>query len=328
MVKRITSLDEAPVDVVEAVKRGFIHRGFIPRKYRRNDPTSDEFALDKKQSEKGSDNPDKPTLSEDKSEKSGTEQEDSDKDQSPSDNGAQEQQELKKPKPRPNDNSGKSEGPLPATDKGKQKSEPGENKDRAKENNKEEKTPEGGEGGTHHEMPAQNLRNEITSTDPEVSVIDSEIGSQESAKDPDEPEPGKTHEKLIDLTEKAHDVLYEAETVFPFTLFPDTITLDREKLSVAKRSFFRVAKIITVPITSLISAEADVGPFFGTVRMTSKYFVDNTHEVTHLWRNDATKIHRLLQGFIIAQEKGLDVTEVETDDLKILLEDLGQGVSD
>jgi hypothetical protein len=159
-------------------------------------------------------------------------------------------------------------------------------------------------------------------------VIDSEKGSQEAAKDPEEQEPGKVHEKLIDITEKAQDVLFEADTVFPFTLFPDSITLDREKLTIAKRAFFRVAKIITVPITSMISAEADVGPFFGTIKMTSKYFVENTHEVRYLWRHDATTVHRLLQGFIIAHERDLDLHEIDKEDLRVLLEDLGQGVSD
>jgi hypothetical protein len=42
MAKKIKSLDEAPVDVVEAVKRGFIHRGFIPRKYRRQSQLSED----------------------------------------------------------------------------------------------------------------------------------------------------------------------------------------------------------------------------------------------------------------------------------------------
>lgn len=226
MAKKIKTIDEAPVDVVEAVKRGFIHRGLIPRKYRRNSQLSDakESAPDS----------------------------------------------LKK----------------------------------ANQNQKPQKK------------------------DNQSGEVDSEPGSQEAAKDPAEQEPGEVHEKLIDITEKAHDILFKADTVFPFTLFPDTITLDREKLSVASRTFFRVAKIITVPITSLISAEANVGPFFGSVQMTSKYFINNTHTVHFLWRDDATEIHRLLQGFIIAQEKGLDVAEVDKEDLRALLYDLGQGVSD
>jgi len=115
--------------------------------------------------------------------------------------------------------------------------------------------------------------------------------------------------------------------VFPFTLFPDTVTLDREKLTIANREFFRVAKIITVPVTSMVSAEADVGPFFGSIHMTSKYFIDNTHHLNFLKRSDAIELQRLLQGYIIAQEREVDVSEIDKDDLRILLHDLGQGVS-
>ncbi|MBX4201828.1 hypothetical protein KW803_02955 [Candidatus Saccharibacteria bacterium] len=136
------------------------------------------------------------------------------------------------------------------------------------------------------------------------------------------------HEKLIDITEKAQDVLFQADTVFPFTLFPDTITLDCEKLTVATRSFFRTARIVSVPVSSISSAEVDVGPFFGSLHMASKYFVQNTYSVNFLSRSNAAKIHHLLQGFIIANEKKIDVTNINKDDLLVLLDDLGQGVPD
>lgn len=206
MARRVTTLEKAPIDVIEAIKRAFIHSGFIPRKYHRNSQLSDE---------------------------------------SPS------------------------------------------------------------------------------KTTPQASKDNSQEASQSS----EEQEPGEVHEKLIDITEKAHDVLFTADTVFPFTLFPDTITLDREKLTIVERFFFRVAKVVTVPITSMISADAHVGPFFGSVHMTSKYFIDNTHTVKFLWREQAEEIQRLIQGFIIASEKEIDVTDIEKEDLRILLKDLGHGTN-
>jgi hypothetical protein len=357
MSKKIRTLDEAPVDVIEAVKRGFIHRGLIPRKYRRNDPTSEEFVLDKDESEKGR-SPDKtqtansrPKHGQKPRSQSGESGEKATHD--PLNNSPEDQHNLSEEDGHGDGGSGKDQPTYKHDDnkqgrikssnkpdekigrrkKGFQQVEPQDssgrqNQQETVEDEQRKEKPEGGEGGTGKDWPSQNLRNDITSTDPDVSVIDSEKGSQEAAKDPEEPEPGRTHEKLIDITEKAHDILFEADTVFPFTLFPDTITLDREKLTIANRAFFRIAKIITVPVTSMISAEADVGPFFGMVRMTSKYFIDNTHEVKFLWRQDATTVHRLLQGFIIAHERGLELHEIDKDDLCVLLEDLGQGVSD
>jgi hypothetical protein len=78
----------------------------------------------------------------------------------------------------------------------------------------------------------------------------------------------------------------------------------------------------------MISADANVGPFFGSVHMTSKYFVDNTHTVNFLWRHDAEKVHRLIQGFIIAHEKNIEVTDIDKDDLCALLLDLGHGTNE
>lgn len=148
---------------------------------------------------------------------------------------------------------------------------------------------------------------------------------QEVSRSSDESEPGEVHEKLIEMTEKAHDVLFTADTFWLFTMVPDTITLDREKLTVVDRYFYKVAKVTTVPISSMISADVSVGPFFGSVHMTSKYFIDNSHTVKFLWRKDAEEIHRLLQGFIIAHEKKIDVSNIEKEDLKTLLHDLGHG---
>ncbi len=134
--------------------------------------------------------------------------------------------------------------------------------------------------------------------------------------------------KLIDLTQKAQEVLFQANTVFPFILFPDTITLDREKLTIANRLFFRMAKITSVPIADILSVEADVGPFFGSVHMTSRYFFTNARSVKFLTRGDAVKLQRLLQGYIIAHERKVDCTSINTEHLRILLNDLGQGSTD
>jgi len=134
----------------------------------------------------------------------------------------------------------------------------------------------------------------------------------------------ETHE-LVNITEKSHDILYKADTVFPFTLFPDTVTLDREKLTVASRYFFKLAKITSVPVRDILSVEANLGPFFGSLRTSSRYFVTNPYNINFLKRIDAENLLGLLQGYIIAHEQGLDCSDIDTKDLKTLLNDLGQG---
>jgi hypothetical protein len=139
-------------------------------------------------------------------------------------------------------------------------------------------------------------------------------------------------ERLLDITTSAHDILFEAHTTFPFTLFPDTITLDREKLTIANRSFFRVAKIISIAIADIVNVEADVGPFFGSIHVSSRNISVNPnslpYSVNFLTRDAALRIHRLVQGYIIANQRDVDSSSIEKEQLIVLLNDLGQGVSD
>ena len=138
----------------------------------------------------------------------------------------------------------------------------------------------------------------------------------------------KGTEKLYDVAIKAHDILFSANTVFPFTLFPNTITIDREKVTIVHRPFFRMAKIVSVRIHDLLNVESDVGPFFGTLHLTSRYFLNNPESINFLWRSETAKAQRLLQGYIIAQHEKVNCSNIPKDELIVLLDDLGRGASD
>jgi len=138
----------------------------------------------------------------------------------------------------------------------------------------------------------------------------------------------KGPETLTEITEKSLDVLYEASTVFPFTLVPDTITLDREKLTIATRYFWRMADITSVPVGEIMSAEAVVGPFFGSLHLTFRFFTNNEKVISFLPRQDALELQRLIHGYIIAHRREIDVSSVKKDKLIELLSELGQGASD
>jgi len=137
-----------------------------------------------------------------------------------------------------------------------------------------------------------------------------------------------SEEKINDVKHSTEDILYEAETVFPFTLFPDTLKLDREKLTLCRRDFFRTAQISSVPLSEIMSVEANVGPFFGSIHFIFRFFNDNEKTFTFLKRQDAINLQRLVHGFIIAHRKGVDISKVPTKELRDTLVQIGQGVSD
>lgn len=136
-----------------------------------------------------------------------------------------------------------------------------------------------------------------------------------------------SEEKLMDVTTGSHDILFRTNTVFPFTLFPDTISMDRQQMTIIHRPFFLTAVTISVQIDDIFNLESHVGPFFGSVHLYSKYFTDSVRTINYLWRADALKIQRLIQGYMIARDKKIDCSTIEKSQLIILLNDLGQGAS-
>lgn len=137
----------------------------------------------------------------------------------------------------------------------------------------------------------------------------------------------KDAKKLKAVVRESHTILAKAHSVFPFQLFPDGINIDRHKLTIIRRQFFGVEQKVSVPLENVKNIEADVGPFFGSVVITSDLFINNIQKVHFLWRDDAKKIQKLVQGAVVAQAEGIDLNKIATKELRSLLIDLGSGHS-
>lgn len=126
----------------------------------------------------------------------------------------------------------------------------------------------------------------------------------------------------------AQEVLFRATTVFPFVLFPDTISVDRSKLSVTHRTFFKVGEVISIRIEDILNVTAQVGPFFGSVKVTTRFFAEKeAFHVNYLWRQDALRLERVIQGYIIALKKKIDLSALSARELANKLDELGKSAA-
>jgi hypothetical protein len=122
--------------------------------------------------------------------------------------------------------------------------------------------------------------------------------------------------------EGSNEVLATATTAVP--IFPDTITIDRTKLTIIKRSFFRMADIISIRMEDILNASTSVGFFWGAVSITSRVFNDDqTEHIGMFWRKDAKRMKRIIQGYVIALQKEIDCSQLSTEELGKMLEKLG-----
>lgn len=135
----------------------------------------------------------------------------------------------------------------------------------------------------------------------------------------------EVRDELQQVIQGSNEILATANTVFPFTLFPDTVTMDRAKLTIVQRSFFNVAQVMSIRVEDILNVTANVGPFFGSLHIVSRVLnSDKPFDINFLWREDALKLKRIMQGYIISMQKEIDVSALTTAELIIMLERLGE----
>lgn len=131
-------------------------------------------------------------------------------------------------------------------------------------------------------------------------------------------------EKLRSITQGSSDNLFVAKTIFPLVLFTDTIKIDRQKITIVHNDFLWQSNTASTEIKNIMNIEANMGPLFGSITITSKSFLNNTQTIKCLKRSDVVKAQRLLQGFIIAQRAEINTDDIHRERLIDLLNDLGQ----
>ncbi|HSX20143.1 MAG TPA: hypothetical protein VLG38_03350 [Gammaproteobacteria bacterium] len=137
-------------------------------------------------------------------------------------------------------------------------------------------------------------------------------------------EPDTETEKLISLTKGSQENLFIAKTVFPFVLFTDTLKIDRQKLTIVHNDMLRMSQTGSIELRNIMNIQADVGPLFGSITVTSKHFQNNTQTIKFLRKKDVATAKCLLQGFMIAHRAKIRIDDIEQEQLLALLSELGQ----
>jgi hypothetical protein len=131
--------------------------------------------------------------------------------------------------------------------------------------------------------------------------------------------------QLKQAVEKSNQVLASARTVFPVTLFPDSIIVDRTKVSIIKRDFFFTSNVISFQIEDILNVSCAVGPLFGSLTIASRVMSTIDHfNINYLWRNDALFIKNLIQGHIIAKNNKLETEHLSIKETIDALWELGK----
>ncbi|MBI5357932.1 hypothetical protein HZB74_03755 [Candidatus Saccharibacteria bacterium] len=164
----------------------------------------------------------------------------------------------------------------------------------------------------------------------EINLSHSKTSIKElaKAKRKSESKHSQTTQDIRALTKRSNEVLASATTVFPLTLFPDTVVLDRTKVTITQRNFFMSSKVISIRIEDVLNVSADVGPFFGSITIASRVLSSEDHfSINYFRRGDAIHLKHMIQGYVIAQHNKIDVAHLSQDELIETLAELGHDLN-
>jgi hypothetical protein len=135
-----------------------------------------------------------------------------------------------------------------------------------------------------------------------------------------------SRDKLQQIVSQSREVLAEGKTVIlPVNLFPDTVIVDRTKVTIIKKSFFWSSQVISVRIEDVLNVSTSIGPFFGSLTISSRVMNSTDHfEINYFWRNDAVRLKCMIQGYMIAQHNNIETSHLSKQELIETLEELGR----
>jgi hypothetical protein len=128
---------------------------------------------------------------------------------------------------------------------------------------------------------------------------------------------------------KSHEILAGARTIpLPINLFPDSIIVDRTKVTITRRTFFWTSQVITTRIEDILAVTSNFGPIFGSLVISTRVMNSTDHyEVNYFWRKDAEYIKQIIQGYVIAQHNSIQTKHMDRGELVDTLLELGRDSS-
>lgn len=130
-----------------------------------------------------------------------------------------------------------------------------------------------------------------------------------------------SRQELRDAVNESNDILASATS---FSLFPDTIVLDRTQLTITKQAFLQLADVMSMRIEDVLNVTATTGPVFGSLSVFSRIVNIEPRHINFLWRRDALRMKGIIQGYIVAVQREIDCSNMSTSELIKQLEQLDQ----
>jgi hypothetical protein len=112
----------------------------------------------------------------------------------------------------------------------------------------------------------------------------------------------------------SNEVLVTASTISK--LHKDSLTLNRAKLFAEKKSTLGTVDDISVRIEDVLNITATLGPISGMIKIDTKFTTPGSpYVIGPFKRKDTLRLKRIIQGYVIALQRRIDLNMVPTSEL-------------
>lgn len=133
------------------------------------------------------------------------------------------------------------------------------------------------------------------------------------------------------ITARQDIELLRAHSVFPFTLFTDTLVIDTTKVTLAKKQLFATEYVTTIPLKDLSDVNVQTVLFLGTLML--RYMPQSNTpgmnepvnvRIPNLTRKDAVNAKNILKGALVAKAEEIDIAKLSPEEIKEVLHKFGE----
>lgn len=152
-------------------------------------------------------------------------------------------------------------------------------------------------------------------------------GQEESISNQGKTNRKKVEKRINQMADKSDQILFRTKTVFPFDFFPDTLTINGNKIDIINAVFFFSSSTTSIPLRDIANVEIETSPFFAKIKIVNIRYPMEPLVMHYLHKTDAIKAKNIIDGLLVSMSQGADVAAIDPQKMQQQIEKVGQGAA-
>ncbi len=123
-----------------------------------------------------------------------------------------------------------------------------------------------------------------------------------------------------DLIKQSNRCIISLSSHFPWTLFPNTIEVEESRVTFIFRQFLS-SQTHSIDIKDISSVLIESSPFFATLHIVSRTYIENEIMIGHLNTTKARRVQMIIEGLRTFAEHDIDTSNYEINELVAKIEE-------